>query len=77
LPKTGILQDEGAQQVQMMAIIFAILDEAEKRIENIPGPVLDVVADQDVTAAITVRDNKVMMQLSGEPGKDSAFVAIN
>lgn len=77
LPKTGLMQDEGTQQMQMMAIVFAILDEAEKRSEEIPGPILDVVADQDITATVQIRDNAITFSISGKPGKDSAYVAVH
>jgi hypothetical protein len=77
LPRSGVLQDEGAEQMQMMTIIFAILEEAGKHPENLPGPVLDVAADQDISAVITVRDNHVTMRISGKPGNDNTYVALN
>jgi hypothetical protein len=60
----------------MASIVFAILSEVENRPE-VPGPILDVVADQDTTVMIQVRDATVTMSINGEPGKDSAYVAVN
>jgi hypothetical protein len=77
LPKTRIMLEEGAQQVQLAAILFAVLTEAEKRIEEVPGSILDVTADQDITAIVQVRDAAITMSISGAPGKDSAYAAMN
>jgi hypothetical protein len=74
LPETGIMQDEGAQQVQMMAIIFAILDYAERQAEA-PGPILDVVAKQDITVAIIIRDETVEIAIEGAPSATDAGTA--
>ncbi len=67
LPKTGIMQEESAQQMQMMAIVYAVLDFAAKQ-NAAPGPILDVVADQDITATIRVRDNTAEIEIEGRPG---------
>jgi len=76
LPKMGLLQEACARQVQMMSIVFAILSEVVKQ-AGVPGPILDVVPDQDITTMVQVRDGTVTVSIKGEPGKDSAYVAVN
>ena len=72
LPETGVMQDEAPQQVQMMAIVFAIVDYAAA---EVPGPILDVVAEQDITAAIIIRDETVEIAIEGAPSATDAGTA--
>ena len=74
LPETRVMQDEGAQQVQMMVIIFAILDYAERQAEA-PGPMLDVAAEQDITAEIFIRNETVEIAIEGAPSATDAGTA--
>jgi hypothetical protein len=75
LPTTmGLMQDENKLQVQMMAITWAVLEGVK---QHAPGPILDVVAQQDITATLFVREEEYTVRIEGRPGQDAEMVAVH
>jgi hypothetical protein len=64
LPVMGVSDDEGNRQIQMMAITFAVLDLAEKRID-LPAPIADLAEHQLIDATLLVRDDEFSLEISG------------
>src|SRR5438445_756181 len=70
LPATGVLKDATGAifQRQMTAIIFVVLDAAEKRVDDLPAPIADLAEHDHVYATLLVRDDGISLKLS-----DSSF----
>ncbi len=52
LPMTGFLPDEAAQQIQIMAIIYAVMNLGNGKVE---------IEDQDSIATLTIRDTEMII----------------
>jgi hypothetical protein len=63
LPQTGLMEDPGAQQVQKMAILYVILNSPLDR----PGAIYQYAADEEITAVLTVSEDKLFITCDGSP----------
>jgi hypothetical protein len=61
LPETGLMEEPGAQQVQMMAILYVVLNSPLNR----PGAIYQYAADEEITAVVTVSEDRVYIDLEG------------
>jgi hypothetical protein len=66
LPATGVLKDATGAiiQRQMMAIIFVVLDAAEKRVDDFPAPIADLAEHDHIYATLLVRDDGMSLNIS-------------
>jgi hypothetical protein len=55
-------------ETQRMVILCAILRLAEDHADKLPAPVLDYLAEQDITANVTIRGTKLSMVITGRSG---------
>jgi len=69
LSSTGFMKDEGQRRAQMAAIVYTVLHAAAEDIDT-PAPILECVATQDITAALTVREDGVGFEVKGQPITD-------
>jgi hypothetical protein len=69
LPKTGIMTEPGAQQVQMMAIAYTVLN-CPTTAPGRPGAVYRYVADEHIVALLTVTDRGIDVHLKGQSEDD-------
>jgi hypothetical protein len=65
LPTMGIMEEPGARQVQMMAIVYTILNCPTKAPSR-PGTVYRYAADEHIVARLTVSDRDVVVDLEGQ-----------
>ena len=63
-PSTGPTAGPGGEP-QRMVILCAILRLAEEHADKLPAPVLDCLAEQDITANVTIRGTELSMVIAG------------
>jgi hypothetical protein len=64
LPTMGVMKEPGAQQIQMMAIMYTVLNCPTKT-PGRPGSVHRYAADEHIVARLTVSDRDVAVRLEG------------
>jgi hypothetical protein len=74
LPETGVLKDATGAifQRQLTAIIFVVLDAAEKRVDDLPAPIADLAEHDHIYVTLLVRDDGLSLKLS-----DSEFETVH
>jgi hypothetical protein len=58
LPTTGLMQDERTREVQMMAILYLVLQLPTNSPDR-PGPIHNYAAAEDITAELNVGDDAI------------------
>jgi hypothetical protein len=71
LPATGVFKEGAAAEVQQMMIIYAALQLVDEEVADLPRSIVDTVAVQDITVALTIRGMKLNAKLFGRPPLDS------
>jgi hypothetical protein len=66
LPKTGLMKDHDAQKVQIMAILYVVLN-APSRSPDRPGALYRYAADEEVTATLTLSEDKAEIHIESRP----------
>jgi hypothetical protein len=64
LPKMGLMDDPGAREAQMMAILYTVL-QLPTRSPDRPGAVHSYAAAEDIDVKLDVRDDRVTAHLKG------------
>jgi hypothetical protein len=64
LPATGLLKEPGAQQVQMMAILYTVL-QMPTRSPDRPGSIYNYAASENIDATLIVGDKGVSGHIEG------------
>ena len=62
LPAMGLLKNKNEQQIQMVAILYIILNLS---IEGRPGLVRDYAADEDIHARLVIADGNFRAEVGG------------
>jgi hypothetical protein len=63
-PSTGPIAGPGGE-TQRMVILCAILRFADERGDELPAPVLDCLAEQDIVATVAISGKKLSMVIAG------------
>jgi hypothetical protein len=66
-PSTGPIAGPNGEP-QRMVILCAILRLAEEHADKLPAPVLDCLAEQNITANVTIRGTELSMVIAGRSG---------
>jgi hypothetical protein len=66
LPVTGLIDNTGAQEVQMMAILYTILQFPTQSPDR-PGAIYNYAGHEDIRARLHVRDQEVTAEINGRP----------
>ncbi len=65
LPNTGVLEDPGQKQAQMMAILYTVLQLPTGQPDR-PGSIYNYAASESIDVTLTVRDEGVNVSISGK-----------
>jgi hypothetical protein len=62
LPETGLMEDAGARKMQMMAILYAVLQFPTQSPDR-PGAIYNYAATEEIDAKLAMRDKATTRKL--------------
>ena len=68
LPTLRVREDEHERVLQMRIIAYGVVRYANEHLTSMPAySIVDLVEEQDISADLTMRDNKIKVEIGGAP----------